>query len=107
MKPSFKWPKERDRELAVRYQAGEAVANIASAFGLPVSTVRGRISSLGLLRRALKKSDRPLGGNAAWVIGVVLRTGIDARKEPFADDLLQQLDDAINSGHHISEKLDT
>jgi len=86
------WTRDKDRELALRYQAGEAVEGIAAAFALPVTTIRGRVSALGLLRRKLRGEEKPDGGNAAWVLGAALRTGMTAPTDPFAADLMRQLD---------------
>lgn len=92
------WTRDKDRELALRYQAGEAVGGIAAAFGLPVTTIRGRVSALGLLRRKLRGEEKPDGGNAAWVLGAALRTGMAAPTDPFATDLMRQLDDTLAQG---------
>lgn len=86
------WTCEKDRDLAGRYATGDSVAQIAADFDCTIGMVRTRVATLGLLRRALRAGQKPAGGNAAWVVGEALRGGLAVPKDPFADDLLNRLD---------------
>jgi hypothetical protein len=89
--PKNVWNPLQDAELARRYMAGESVDSIAVFFGRSVSGVTTRANTLGLRRRKLK-ADPSNEGNAVWVIGAALRSAIPETDQPFAQDILDQLE---------------
>lgn len=88
--PKAVWTLHRDVTLARLYMAGDPVADIAAVLNRTVSMVTTRASTLGLRRRKLK-ADTKEHGNAAWLIGVALRSAMPEDDQPFAQDLLDQL----------------
>ena len=70
--------------------AGESVDSIAVFFGRSAPGVTTRANTLGLRRRKLK-ADPSNEGNAVWVIGTALRSAIPEIDQPFAQNLLDQL----------------
>lgn len=88
--PRNLWSALQDAELARRYMAGESVDSIAVFFGRSAPGVTTRANTLGLRRRKLK-ADPSNEGNAVWVIGTALRSAIPEIDQPFAQDLLDQL----------------
>lgn len=95
MNRSF-WNCERDVELAKRYVGGEAVEDIAAAFGCSSQSVKTRCSTLGVVRRKVRR-DRPENGNAGFLIGNVRRGAIPIDPNTFSDDLLGKLDQVPRS----------
>lgn len=92
--PTMKWTSDQDRRLAMLYAAGSTAAAIADEMGLAVSSVRTRVSTLGLLRRRTRSN--PHGaGNMAWVIGPALASALPVPSESFAVDLLSKLTGGI------------
>ena len=85
------WSSLQDAELARRYMAGESVDSLAVLFSRSASGITTRANTLGLRRRKLK-ADPSNEGNAIWVIGAALRSVFPENIQPFAQDILDQLE---------------
>lgn len=75
------------------YSAGSTVAVIADDLGVTETSVRVRVSTLGLLRRRTR-SNPEASSNVAWLIGPALSAAIPVPTDDFCVDLLSQLDAA-------------
>lgn len=89
--PRFFWTHGKDAELARRYVDGQSVEDIGLALGVTHSTVKARLSTLGVRRRVMQ-NDADRHGNAALVLGQALRTAIPVTAEAFAEDLVTAID---------------
>ena len=87
----FFWTHDKDAELARRYVDGQSVEDIGVALGVTRSTIKARLSTLGV-RRRVTQNDADPHGNAALVLGQALRTAMPATTEVFAEDLLRAVD---------------
>lgn len=84
------WSHEQDVLLARLYMAGEPVTVIAAALNRTEAGITTRANTLGLRRRQLK-ADTGQRGNAAWLIGVALRSAVPENIQPFEQNLIDQL----------------
>ena len=89
--PNEAWMPDDDRLLARLYAMGDQVPVIAERLGRSESSIKTRVTTLGILRR--KTTNAPQAeGNTAWVIGTALASTMRVEDDRSFDDLLGRLD---------------